>query len=883
MKKLNKHFHIDDKPVAKKESIIVFGKARFTILTDKVIRIEYDPKGEFDDRASQVFWYRNIKTPEYKVSKDDYQLIIETEKIKLSYRANHEFFNKENLKILVKEKNIVWHYGDKEDENLLGTYRTLDAADGKVELEKGLISKSGWSVVNDTNSMVFEENGWLKPRNKPKTYLDLYFFGYGDNYLGCLKDFNKIAGKIPLIPRWALGNWWSRYWEYSQDELKNLMLKFKNNDVPLSVCIIDMDWHIVDNDYSRGWTGYTWNNDLFPNPKKLIDWLHDQGLKTALNLHPADGVHPHETKYEQMIDAMNLNAEESDKIDFDLSNIDFINNYFAILHNTIEDNEGVDFWWLDWQQGKKSKLPGLDPLWGLNHLHYYDLGREDKRNFIFSRWSGLGSHRYPIGFSGDTVVSWDSLRFQPYFTSTASNVCYGWWSHDIGGHCMGVEDAELYTRWVEFGVFSPIMRLHSTKDQFMDRTPWGHGKDVFEITRKYMELRHKLIPYIYTMNWISNQTGVSLIRPMYYYHKTEESYSVPDQYYFGSEMIVAPYLDPIEKEIGLSKQIVWLPEGEWFDFFNGEKYDGDSWNIRYGDLSETNVFVKAGAIIPMSSNGTFGEVDNPEELVINVFPGNNNEFKLYEDEGEGKESENGKFAITTFKNIWRNNQQRFKISPVKGDKSVLPANRVLKIKFRNLKEVEEVVLLKDDVVQKVDYNYEEENKIITVILHEYSTDNTFEIILRSKEVIEINENRVIEKVIKLLNNFKMKTAAKTLLLKEIKSSKSIKPELFNGFLSVLSQKQTIALLEVVYGCGIYHINRGDVNKLVFWNGELNNSKYNLAKYSLLNAHPRKEVVDINKKIKEPVIINHIDLEDYLWDLKVNFTDFISLSFNTLFQ
>jgi len=879
MKKLNKHFHIDDKPEAKKDSTIIFGKARFTILTEKVIRIEYDPKGEFDDRASQVFWYRNIETPEYILEKSDYKLVIETKEIKLFYKANIEFFNEENLKIFIKEKDIMWHYGDQDEKNLFGTYRTLDAADGKVDLEKGLISEAGWSVVDDTDSLVFGKNRWLKPRNKPKTYLDLYFFGYGDNYLGCLKDFNKIAGKIPLIPRWALGNWWSRYWEYSQDELKSLMLKFKNNDVSLSVCIIDMDWHIVNNNYSRGWTGYTWNNDLFPNPPKLINWLHDQGLKTALNLHPADGVHPHEKKYEQMVEAMNLDAEEIDKIDFDLSDLDFINNYFTVLHNPIEDNEGVDFWWLDWQQGKKSKLPGLDPLWGLNHLHYYDLGREDKRNFIFSRWSGLGSHRYPIGFSGDTVVSWDSLRFQPYFTSTAANVCYGWWSHDIGGHCMGVEDSELYTRWVQFGVFSPIMRLHSTKDEFMDRTPWGHGKDVFEITKDYMKLRHKLIPYIYTMNWQSHQTGVSLIRPMYYHHKTEEAYSVPDQYYFGSEIVVAPYLDPKEEETGLSKQIVWLPKGEWFDFFDGEKYKGNSWHIKYGDLSETNVFAKAGAIIPMNSNSIFGEVSNPKELVINVFPGDNNEFKLYEDQGEGKEFKNGKFAITTFKNIWEDNQQRFKVSPVKGNKSVLPVNRILKIKFRNIKEAEEVILLKDDEVLKVDYEYDLDNNIMTLFIKNYNPDSKFEILLNDRENLQITEDKTIKKITKLLNNFKMKTAAKTLLIKKLKKDQNIESELFHGFLSVLSQKQVVALLEVIYGCGIYHINNGNVNKLVFWNGKLNNSKYNLAKYSLLKAHPRKEVTNINKKIEEPVMIDYKDLRNYLWDLKIIFNNYILLEFS----
>ena len=199
-----------------------------------------------------------------------------------------------------------------------------------------------------------------------------------------------------------------------------------------------MDWHITKtgND-SSGWTGYTWNRDLFPDPAGFIAWLHQHGLKTALNLHPADGVYPHEEQYAAMAKALDVDPATERPIDFNLSDPAFARAYFEILHHPLEA-QGVDFWWLDWQQGTRSRLAGLDPLMWLNHLHFYDLARDgSKRPFIFSRWCGLGNHRYPIGFSGDTVVTWESLAFQPYFTATAANVGYGWWSHDIGGHMGG--------------------------------------------------------------------------------------------------------------------------------------------------------------------------------------------------------------------------------------------------------------------------------------------------------------------------------------------------------------------------------------------------------------------------------------------------------------
>ena len=262
---------------------------------------------------------------------------------------------------------------------------------------------------------------------------------------------------------------------------------------------------------------------------------------------------------------------------------------------------GVNFWWIDWQQGNPVKTPGLNLLWWINHLHFQDSGRRDRRPFIFSRWGGLGNHRYPIGFSGDTFITWDSLAFQPYFTATAANVGYGWWSHDIGGHMGGVEDRELYTRWVQFGVFSPILRLHSTNNPFHERRPWGYDAEVLGITRQAMQLRHALIPYLYSMAWLNHKQGIPPIRPMYYlYPDMDQAYSCPNQYTFGSELIAAPFTSPRDADTRLSRQVIWLPPGDWFNFFDGRYFEGDSWQAVYGDLGEIPVFARSGAIIPLA-------------------------------------------------------------------------------------------------------------------------------------------------------------------------------------------------------------------------------------------------------------------------------------------
>jgi alpha-glucosidase (family GH31 glycosyl hydrolase) len=702
-----KHFQIPFQPKADPDAVVEAGQARFTILTPRLIRMEWSPSGEFEDHASQAFWYRRQPAPDLNLDRTDGMLEIITDYLRLSYSENSGQFTPASLSVELINKGSVWHYGDRDWKNLRGTARTLDETNGRVRLDEGLISQSGWAVVNDSRSLVFNEMGWLEARRRPEN-LDLYFFGYGHAYEDCLRDYCKVAGQVPMIPRWILGNWWSRYWEYSADELQNLMAEFKQREIPLSVCIVDMDWHITKTgNRSSGWTGYTWNRNLFPDPQDFITWLHEQGLKTALNLHPAEGIHPHEEQYQQMAKFMGLEPREGEPIPFDLIDPKFAQAYFEILHHPLE-TMGVDFWWLDWQQGTLTKMRDLDPLWWLNHLHFYDLGRDgSRRSFIFSRWGGLGNHRYPIGFSGDTVVSWESLDFQPFFTSTAANVAYGWWSHDIGGHMSGVEDSELYTRWVQFGVFSPILRLHSTKNPYHDRTPWGYDAEVFETTRHALQLRHGLIPYLYSMAWRSHTRCLPLILPMYYTHPMiQDAYQAPHQYWFGSELIAAPFTSPIEADTRLAKQSLWLPEGNWFDFFTGEYTSGGRWTSVYGGLRDIPIYAKAGAIVPLGPVAGSSGTSNPSVLTLTLFPGANNRFELYEDDGETNDYLRGAFCRTDFTLQWEPTRLTFNIEPAAGEVTLAPTERVYHLIVRGIFPPAHVWLEINDQARPVQAQYD---------------------------------------------------------------------------------------------------------------------------------------------------------------------------------
>ncbi len=660
---------------------------RFTVLTSRLIRMEYSPDGIFEDRATQMAINRNFPAIPFRLAETENRLTLQTEDLLLEY--DKKPFSPQGLSVslphmvTVGKQRALWHYGDAL-ETLYGTARTLDEVDGATELEAGILSRKGFSVVDDSHSLTFTPDGWVEPRSSQES--DLYFFGYGHAYADCLRDFYTLSGKAPLIPRYALGNWWSRYYPYSEETYKELMARFKKEQVPLSVAVMDMDWHWVkevDPKYGSGWTGYSWNRDLFPDPAAFLKWLHAQKLKTTLNLHPAEGVRAFEDAYLPMAKQLNINTENEDAIAFDITDPAFAKAYFEQLHHPLEE-QGVDFWWIDWQQGSNSGATGLDPLWLLNHLHYLDSKRRGSRPLTFSRYAGLGSHRYPIGFSGDTHITWESLAFQPYFTATASNVGYGWWSHDIGGHKRGRRDDELAARWVQLGVFSPIMRLHSSKGLFASKEPWLYTLTAQKAMIDFLRLRHRLIPYLYTMNYNASRNGTPLVRPLYYqYPEADEAYQAPNQYLFGSELMVCPITEPAAKELGMAKCKAWLPKGQWFDFFTGHSYWGEQWLSLWRTLETIPVLAKAGSIIPLDGAEVLENgVDLPKSIEVHVFPGSDGDFILREDEGNTLDDQDDQWANTRFHWVW--DQAKFTIYPANQNLSVLPEKRNWRIHFRSI-------------------------------------------------------------------------------------------------------------------------------------------------------------------------------------------------------
>ncbi len=710
---------MNTRPYADYANIVRWGSYRVTVLGERLFRLEHSEKEQFRDEATQAVWFRDMPRQTFAVTAGHEQVIIDTGVCKLILKQDRGQVCVE----LDGKQRYLDNYG-----NLLGTYRTLDNCDGdiyfrpwveneparKIRLGAGVCSKTGVAVLDDSASLTLGQDGEVKYERAEGT--DEYIFAFGKDYLGALRALYALTGSVPLVPRFALGNWWSRYHDYTDEEYLRVLSKFEERGVPLSVATVDMDWHYSEQvdeqkqitatgknkpEYvgrpavNLGWTGYTWNEALFPDYPAFLKSLKEKGLKITLNLHPSDGVRFWEKQYGEMAEAMGVSPAAQTQIPFDFTDSRFINAYFEILHRPYE-REGVDFWWIDWQQPNIPWEEGdYDPLWALNHYHYLDSADSRKTPLVLSRYAGVGSHRYPLGFSGDTEITWKTLAYLPYFTATASNIGYTWWSHDIGGHTFGEKNDELYLRHLQFGVFSPINRLHCTNDQTVSKEPWVYGNGKGLLAEEFLRLRHELVPYLYTAAWRAHAEGLPFVQPLYYTWKDAPAERYSTEYAFGSELIVAPVTTKAYPD-GFARVRAWLPAGKWTDIFTGDGYDVEEGGRELTLLRTLNslpVLIKAGGILPLSKDGGNG-CKNPTRLEVWSYLGEG-EYTLYED---GNEEERAGVLQTRFTSNYDETEgvctQSLTIF-AQGEEGIAPPNRQLSVRF---KEVErgEVRLYIDD-------------------------------------------------------------------------------------------------------------------------------------------------------------------------------------------
>ncbi len=617
-------------PVVNGQSVTV-DAMRFSVIAPDCIRIENSRRLAFVDGPTAVIRQRNLGAVAFTHSVSATHLTITTTKLSLKYKLGSNSLINPDLIIdwNAGNRSASWTGGQTDGQNLGGTRYDLDRVGRSdvpnfgvpTDIGTGLLSREGWHLLNDSDSMIWPDDGWMSHRGDDAS-LDYYFCAYGDDYKRMLQLFVDLSGRTPMVPNYTFGIWYSRYQNYTQSQFQAIVHRYRSEDIPFDVMGIDVDWH------RHGWEGYDWNTSLIGNPAGMISYFKSKGVKSYLNSHPGGFMQTADTHWAPGKTAAGINTTAPYRFHFyEQAHVQATQS--VNLRPTLQSS-GVDFWWPD-GGGRFSNFRTNFAL--ATGKAYYEVPRQidsNKRSLILNRYGGMGAQRYPIGFSGDTGATWQGLNYQPAFTARASNVAFPYWSHDIGGfdpYGYTVPD-ELYLRWAQFGVFSPVVRNHASH---APRLPWEYPNVLAQVKDIY-QFRSRLFPYIYHYSRVVHDTGIGLLRPLYFEHPSNaEAYNYPYEYYFGADLLAAPVT--AQSSGGVFNQNMWLPPGKWTDYWTGEVRTGPGSTVYAATLSQIPVYARPGAIIPHQPNMKFiGEIA-ADPLTLEIFPHAAGQLDFYEDDG----------------------------------------------------------------------------------------------------------------------------------------------------------------------------------------------------------------------------------------------------------
>lgn len=738
---LGEQFKFDlNKAMANPETIFQGNKYRITILTDRLVRLEYSEQGVFNDYPTEIVWYRNFKKPNFTVEQNESVLNIKTKYFELNYNKDKPFTSgkSKNLQIKLNSNEKIWYYGHPEVRNYsTSVFNINDTKDKKIS--KSLYSIDGFVSMDDSKSYLFLENGTLAKRNVEG--IDTYVFLYGTDFYFCLNDYFSITGYPPMLPRYAFGNWWCKDDDYSDLDVARIARKFEENDMPVAMFLINR-WQTNNN--------FTFNS-AFKEPRSIINYLHNKNIKVGLSIEDPVSFNQSTELFDKV--KPYLQASQDGNIPFNVFDARCIDAFLKLIIHPLNNFE-IDFYSLNTFNKKN-----LERLFLLKHYLYYDgLKLDLKRPIISSQNFTYASHRYSVLYSGKTSVSWDTLKKVPSFNAKATNIGISFWSHDVGGSFGGVEDSELFCRFLQLMTFSPILRLGSDSGKYYKREPWKWGLKPKEISRSFLNLRHKLIPYIYTECYKYHKYGKPLIEPIYYrYPSIFDDIVYKDEYYFGSTFLISPITTKKDYLMDRVIQKIYLPDGIWYDFFTGKQFKGNRKYTTFYKDQEYPVFVKAGSIIPMSLN-KLNDTSVPTNMEIQIFPGANNSYSIYEDDGETNKYLKSEYLITNVELVYQKNNYKVTILPVSGKKGIIPEKRNYKIRFKNTKQTSIVSTFIGS--EKVKNHISKDDTDLVVEVNDVPTSSQLTVSCSGQD-IEIEATRIMnEDIVSIISDLPIKTIIK---------------------------------------------------------------------------------------------------------------------------
>ena len=774
MADLSSYFVTDNRKLIASNRNIVKGKNyRFTILTPRLIRIEYNVHGQFEDRATSLVVNRLFQDNRFTVNDSNVALTITTEYFTLTY-VKEKPIASNSIKVSVNGTDKEWYPGHKEVRNVGSIAYSLDDLDGNLKLAKGLYSLDGFALIDDSKNFVID-NGVFVPRNET---IDLYLFVYRADLGLCLQDYFTLTGYPPMIPRYALGCWWYKNDRYNMYDIDNVIKNFNDNKIPISTFILGEKWHnSVEN--------YNYDSSLF-DINAMNTYYQSKLQRFGLTINPTLPININDPLYNEIVKFIPSN---NNLVSFIPLNNMTISGYLNIVVNNLI-NSGVKIFNIDYNN-PKDKLG----LFLLNHYHYV-IANMNERGVILSRNPGIAPHRYPVIYSGKTKVSWDTLKCLATYNNNAANMGVCWQAHAIGGWYSGAENAELFLRYIQFGVFSPIFLLAGEYGKYYKREPWRWNQLILNIIRDYMQLRNKLVPYIYNESYTYHKYGVPLVQPLYYkYPKIYDEPNYVNQYFFGSKIMISPIVKKRNIEMNRVVQRVFVPTGVWYDYSSGKKYQGNNYYVGFYKNEDYPIFVKEGSIIPMSL-----DMNNelPVNMEIQVFPAENGlygNYELYEDDGMSLKV-NKNYMITKMNLDKVDNGYTFVMKRKDGNVNI--PNRNYLIRFRNMKSPDKVLIKRNNNIE--DHAFQVEKNDLLVKIDNVNCFEPLEINIIGRN-LEIETISVInEEIASILDDMEINTLLKeqidTIIFSDIPMNKKriflrklkkkgLEPKFINMFIGLL--------------------------------------------------------------------------------------------------
>lgn len=527
-----------------------------------------------------------------------------------------------------------------------------------------------------------------------------YYFMYGRNADGVIAQMRELTGRAPMFPLWTFGYWQCKERYKSQDEIVGVVKKYRELGVPLDGII--QDWQYWGNNYL--WNAMEFLNAEFYDPKKMIDDIHAMNAHIIISIWNSFG--PMTKQYKELdsigalMDFKTWPESGSEKwpprLDYpsgvrvyDPYNPIARNIYWKYLKNGLF-SLGIDGWWMDSSepdhlQYKESDLDNRTHLGSFRKVRnafplmtvggVYDNQRSvtsDKRVFILTRSAFAGQQRYGANtWSGDVIASWEALRNQISAGLNFSLCGIPYWNSDIGGFFLWnypkkLEDAnyrELYTRWLQFGAFCPMMRSHGT-DAPREIYQFGKkGDKYYDAIEKFINLRYLFLPYIYSTSWDITTNHSTMMRALVMdFADDRQALNINDEFMFGKSILVCPVTEAMYSKDGqedfstIKSKELYLPKGtDWYDFWTGEKYTGGQIVKKETPIDIMPLYVKSGTILPIGPKVQYATEKKWDALEIRIYPGADGNFILYEDEGDSYNYEKGKYS--TIKFSWDDKKQ----------------------------------------------------------------------------------------------------------------------------------------------------------------------------------------------------------------------------------